>query len=119
MKRFTGSGSLNLPKWQRSKQTTSNIAEELMAQLNEYWIDKSRALEETSLTSSEGGNYTVYGTLPVKSQNNWVSQKAFAKLYAVTTISMLLLWIAQWLFWGGFIGLSSEEYVFMHILGPC
>jgi len=130
MKRFTGSGSLDLPKWQSSKQTTSNIAEELMARLNEhctwleeklahYWIDKSRALEETPLTSGEGGNYTVYGTLPVKSQNNWVSQKAFAKLYTVTAISMLLLWITQWLFWGGFIGLSSEEYVFMHILSPC
>jgi hypothetical protein len=119
MKRFTGSGTLDLPKRQRSKQTTSNIAEDLMAQLNEHctwlgeesahWIDKSRALEETPLTSSEGGNYTVYGTLPVRNRNNWVSQKAFAELYAVTAISMLLLWIAQWLFWGGFIGLSSEE----------
>lgn len=71
---------------------------------------KYRVSEETSLTSSGGGNYTVYGTLSVKSQNNWVSQKAFAELYAVTAISMLLLWIAQWIFWSGFIGLSSEEF---------
>jgi hypothetical protein len=130
MNRLTGYGSPDLPKWQRSKQTTSNIAEEPTAQSNGHrtrlgenlvhsWIDKSRASEETSLMSSDGGNYTVYGTLTVKSQNDWVSQKAFVELHAVTAISMLLLWIAQWLFWGGFIGLSSEEYVFMHILGSC
>jgi hypothetical protein len=120
MNRLTGSGSLDLPKWQRGKQTTSNIAEELMSQLNErctrlmehlahYWIDKSRDSEETPLTSSEGGDYMVYGTFSVKGQNNWVSQKASVELYATMGISMLLLWIAQWLFWGGFIGLSSEE----------
>lgn len=100
-----------------------------MAQLNErctrlreklahYWMDKNRGSEETPLTSSEGGDYMVYGTFSVKGQNNWVSQKASVELYAATVISMLLLWIAQWLFWGRFIGLSSEEYVFMHILGP-
>jgi hypothetical protein len=123
--RLTGSGNLDLPKWQRGKQTTSNIAEELMAQLNErctslrgklahYWMDKSRGSEETPLTSSEGGDYMVYGTFSVKGRNNWVSQKASVELYAAMVISMPLLWIAQWLFWGGFIGLSSEEYVFMH-----
>jgi hypothetical protein len=120
MKRLTGSGSLDLPKWQRGKQTISNIAEELMAQLNERctrlreqlahsWIDKSRGSEETRLTSSEGGDYVVYGTFSIKVQNNWVSQKASVELYAATVVSMLLLWIAQWLFWGGFIGLSSES----------
>jgi len=120
MNRLTGSGSFDLPKWQRGKQTTSNIAEELMAQLNErctrlmeqlayYWMDKSRSSEETPLTSSEGGDYRVYGTFSVKGQNNWLSQKASVELYVATVISMLLLWIAQWLFWGGFISLSSEE----------
>ncbi|KAF2473673.1 uncharacterized protein BDR25DRAFT_332525 [Lindgomyces ingoldianus] len=122
MNRVTGSGSFDLLKRQRSKQTISNIAEKVMAQLNEhfswlgeknwvhYWEDKSRDSEETFLISSERGNYTVYGTLPVQSQNSRVSRKAFANLYAVTTISMPLLWVAQWLFWGGFVGLSSEEF---------
>lgn len=129
MNRLTGSGSLDLPKWQRGKQTTSNIAEELMAQLSElctrlreklanYWMDKSRSSEETPLTSSEGGDYMVYGTFSVKGQNNWVSQKASVELYTAMAISMLLLWIAQWLFWGGFIGFSSDEYGFVHILSP-
>ena len=81
-------------------------------------MDKSRGSEETPLMSSERGDYAVYGTFSIKVQNNWISQKASVELYAATVISMLLLWIAQWLFWGGFIGLSSEEYVFMYILRP-
>ncbi|KAF2802260.1 uncharacterized protein BDZ99DRAFT_512554 [Mytilinidion resinicola] len=118
--RLTGSGNLDLPKWQRSKQTTSNVAEWPTAQSNEHRTragyelphgkGKSRASAETSLMRSEGGNYTVYGTLPVQNQSDSVSQKAFAKLHAVTALSMLLLWIAQWLFWDGFIGLSSEDF---------
>jgi hypothetical protein len=27
---------------------------------------------------------------------------------------MFLLWIAQWMFWAGFINLSFEEYVQQH-----
>lgn len=82
MNGLTGSGSLDLLKWQRGKQTTSNIAE-LMAQLDErctrlremlayYWMDKSRGSEETPLTSSEGGDYMVYGTFSIEGQNNRV-----------------------------------------------
>ena len=101
----------------------------LMALLNQYWtwleekkahhwIDKSKGLEEASLMRSEGGSYTTYGTLPIERQNKRVSQKAVMKLYTVSITSMLFLWIAQWLFWSGFIGLSLEEYVFMHIISP-
>jgi hypothetical protein len=36
-----------------------------------------------------------------------------ARLFLITIASMILLWIAQWLFWTGFIGLSMEEYVLM------
>ncbi len=125
MDRMSKSNSPNLPQWQRDMQTTSNISENLVSQLNERctrlgqkltysWMDKSTVL----LINSEGGEYTAYGTFSVQDKTNWVFQKAFADLYAVTVISLLLLWIAQWLFWGGFIGLSSEEYVFMHLLGP-
>jgi hypothetical protein len=129
LNRVNASGSDSLPKRQRSKRTISKIGEKLMAKLDEpctwlgeelvyYWMDRSRALGETSSLISGGRNYGMYGTLPTQSQDNWVSQKELAKLYAVTAMSMLLLWIAQWLFWGGFIGLSSEECVFMHILSP-
>ncbi|KAK5992045.1 hypothetical protein PT974_05441 [Cladobotryum mycophilum] len=78
-----------------------------------YWIEQSRALGETSSTDGERGNYTVYGTLFVESRDNRLSRELLAKLYTVTAVGMLLLWVAHWLFWGGFIGLSSEEYVFI------
>ncbi|EXJ71354.1 uncharacterized protein A1O5_05161 [Cladophialophora psammophila CBS 110553] len=98
----------------------------LMALFNQYWTlledkrahqwaDKSKSLEEA--LRSEGGYYTAYGTLPIEGQNNRLPQKAFVRLYTVSIIGMLFLWIAQWLFWSGFIGLSLEEYVFTHILG--
>ncbi|KAF2489754.1 hypothetical protein BU16DRAFT_575396 [Lophium mytilinum] len=120
MNRLTGSGNLDLPKWQRSTQRASNNAEEPWAYSNEHrtrsgensahWKTKSRTLEETSLMSDKGGIHKSYGTLPTESQIDWASQKAFMNLHVVTAISMLLLWIAQWLFWGGFISLSSEEF---------
>jgi hypothetical protein len=128
--KLTGSSSREQVKWQRSKQPTLNTVEQLMSQLNEFstqlgdklahlWIAKIWGLEETSSTSSEEGSYTVYGTLPVNSQNtrDWVLQKAYVKLYLTTVTIMVILWVMQWRFWAGFIGLSSEEYVPMHILG--
>ncbi|KAJ9218704.1 hypothetical protein DTO169C6_8937 [Paecilomyces variotii] len=74
----------------RGKQTIWNIAEELMTQryarfkenFAPYWVD----------------------------QYHWLSQKLFVELYAATVIYMFFLWIAQWLFWGGFLKLSSEEF---------
>ncbi|GAP84733.1 putative protein bli-3 [Rosellinia necatrix] len=79
-----GSGSLDVPKWRRGPRVSL-------------------------LTNSRGGR-VVYGTFPVITQDELASQKAFMERYATTIISLLLLWFAQWLFWGGFIGLSSEAY---------
>ncbi|KAJ5207672.1 hypothetical protein N7449_002051 [Penicillium cf. viridicatum] len=123
MSRLTGPG-FDTPEWQGGKQTTSKI-EELMDHLDECCrrLMGSRGSEETPLIRSEGrdpeetpliksrGDRTDYGTCSVEGQDDRVSQKSFVGLYTATVISMLLLWIAQWLFWGGFIGLSSEEYV--------
>lgn len=124
MNRLTGP-SFDIPEWQGGKQTTSKI-EDLIDHLEEYCtrLIESRGSEETPLIRSEGtdpeetplikikgGDYTYYSTCSVKGRDNRVSQKSFMGLYAATVISMLLLWIAQQLFWGGFIGLSSEEYV--------
>ncbi|KAJ5875984.1 uncharacterized protein N7529_001568 [Penicillium soppii] len=107
MNRLTRPGRLDLPKCQRDKQTTSKIAE-LMAHLDV--MDKSGVSEEKPLTRSEGRDHTVYGTFTDKGQVYWVSPKEGSRLYAATVISMLFLWVAQWSFWAGFIGLSSEEF---------
>lgn len=110
MNRLTGPG-FDTPEWQGGKQTTSKI-KDLMGHLDECCtrLMESRGSEETSLIKSRG-DHTDYGACSVEGQHDRVSQKSFVGLYAATVISMLLLWIAQWLFWGGFIGLSSEEYV--------
>ncbi|KAI2713067.1 hypothetical protein DTO012A7_9686 [Penicillium roqueforti] len=99
------------PDWQGGKQTTSKI-EELMDHLDECCtgLVESRGSEETPLIKSKGRDHTDYGTYSVKGHDDRVSKKSFLGLYAATIISMLLLWIAQWLFWGGFIGLSAEEF---------
>lgn len=119
-KRLIGSGSLNPPKWQRGKQAISKTVEDLKVCFNElcarlredlahHWTDESRGSEQTPLTRSEEGHHGVYGTFSVGDQHHLTSQKAFVELYRGMVISMLLLWIAQWFFWGGFIGLSSGE----------
>ncbi|KAF2963786.1 hypothetical protein GQX73_g9786 [Xylaria multiplex] len=72
-----------------------------------YSIEKNRRLEKAPLMRSQGG---AYGTFPVGGQNNRVSHKTPMALFQILVIGMLLLWIAQWLFWGGFIGVSSEEF---------
>ncbi|KAI1181534.1 hypothetical protein F5B17DRAFT_274204 [Nemania serpens] len=117
--RLIKSTNFDVPEWQRGKQTT-NMVEELMVQLNERCIRLRERLihhlanesgrPQVTLLTSSGGGHAVYGTFSVAGQTNWVSQKAPVALYATTVLSLLLLWIAQWLFWGGFIGLSLEEY---------
>ncbi|KAJ5188674.1 hypothetical protein N7472_007688 [Penicillium cf. griseofulvum] len=110
MNRLTGPG-IDTPEWQGGKQTTSKI-EELMDHLDDRCtrLMESRGPEKTPLIKSRGGDHTDYGTCSVEGLDDRVSQKSFVGLYAATVISTLLLWIAQWLFWGGFIGLSSEEF---------
>lgn len=74
-----------------------------------HWINKTGTLENARLMKSKAANCTVYGTLPVEEgQHNVVPQNTSIKLHAFTVTSMLL-WIAQWLFWGGFVTLSLEE----------
>ncbi|KAL4782594.1 hypothetical protein BJX76DRAFT_358750 [Aspergillus varians] len=116
---LTGSDILDPPTWQRAEQTTSKIAEERMPPSYErrakptensahYRTDRTRGTEETLLASSERVYSTSYGTFSVNVQHHSTSR--ITSLYPATVIVMLLLWIAQWLFWGGFIGLSSEEF---------
>ncbi|KAK5637290.1 hypothetical protein RRF57_013002 [Xylaria bambusicola] len=51
----------------------------------------------------------VYGTFSGKGINTRASHEGSVALYGVVAIT-LLLWIAQWFFWGGFLGLSLEEF---------
>ncbi|KAF2135432.1 uncharacterized protein K452DRAFT_323058 [Aplosporella prunicola CBS 121167] len=121
MNSVPGSGSDNVLKRQGSIRTMSKIAEKLMAkvdnlciwlgeELENYWMEKSkfRGMRETSPFISRERNYaTMHRSLPVRGRDH---SKELAKIYVVTTMSMALLWFTQWIFWIGFIGLSSQEF---------
>ncbi|KAI0518305.1 hypothetical protein F5B22DRAFT_600701 [Xylaria bambusicola] len=80
----------------------------LKEKLTRSLMDEIRVSEETPLKRGEGRD-KEYGTLSGEGINKRVSQKVPVGLYGVVVITMLL-WIAQWLFWGGFLGLSLEEF---------
>jgi hypothetical protein len=99
-----------------------NIAEKLMISFNKHWgrmedelahrwAGETWKLEEAPSTTDDRHTYTVYGTLPVSSTNTHIIRKSTVRLYLIAITSLALLWIAQWLFWAGFIGMSMEEYV--------
>ena len=73
------------------------------------WLDKSWVQEQPLSASSEEQIYTVYGTLPSKVPDNRIIEQGMVRLFLIAIASMIFLWIAQWLFWAGFIGLSMEE----------
>jgi hypothetical protein len=94
--------------------------EELVAQFNIFWtrfeerllrswLDKSWVQEQSLSTSGEEQIYTVYGTLPSNVPENRIIEQGMVRLLLIAIASMIFLWIAQWLFWAGFIGLSMEE----------
>ncbi|RAH62903.1 hypothetical protein BO85DRAFT_410277 [Aspergillus piperis CBS 112811] len=103
--------------------TSLNISEEGMPPIKEYnnirtgrmfhrATGRPRAPEEAPLIRDQS-NRTSYD--PILVQPRLISlphRPRLAEVYAATTSFLLFLWIAQLLFWGGFIGLSSEEYVF-------
>ncbi|KAF2004755.1 hypothetical protein P154DRAFT_484831 [Amniculicola lignicola CBS 123094] len=119
--RSSGRGIPELPKLLKSGKTTSSLPEELMTQFNELchwlgekfvlpWMDTSSSMETTPLRGCNDGLPKHYGTLHTTNEPNRASHQAFIKLYAVTGTFMFLLWIAQCIFWLGFIDLSDQLF---------
>lgn len=104
-------GNANMQNWQRSDRTASNIEEEVIYQFWLHWRDSDSAVEERTPLRGERRSQVVYGTVSVHRRERRQTPTPVAQLYAPTALGMLLLWAAQWLFWGGFIALSLEEYV--------
>jgi hypothetical protein len=105
-----------------NKRATPNAAEELATTFNEqwswleerivlYWSSTRYEPELRPSTRHNGHAYVSYGTLPATTTRVLIVAKSTVRLYIISVISMVLLWIAQWLFWAGFIGLSLGEYV--------
>lgn len=111
------------PNSQRDGNAISRFAEVLMAPVNErytrfrdkavhYWMAEYTNSEESPLIRSTKKESSAYGTFSATGKNHWTSHKSSLGLYASLTLGLFGLWLAQWLFWSGFVVLASEEYVF-------
>jgi hypothetical protein len=115
----------DLPSSHRTQHTSSTIVEEAVAQFDEHssligknvasqWTNKNKNSSSTGVT---GDKWAAYGTFANKAHNEiYISPKALVRPYLVIVAIMFVLWIAQWMFWAGFIRLSTEEYVLKHLL---
>jgi hypothetical protein len=83
----------------------TTIAGEMAAQLNEHCALLGENMRRQSVHRNN------YGTVHNKLYDEPVSRRAMVEPYVITVGIMFLLWVAQWLFWSGFIGISSDEYV--------
>ncbi|KAI1270094.1 hypothetical protein F5Y18DRAFT_367066 [Xylariaceae sp. FL1019] len=73
-----------------------------------------RSPEKTPLMSHQWG-HLVYGTVSTENQDERVWHEVFIGPRTTSGVPLLLLWIAQWLFWGGFLHLSSGEFCLPHL----
>lgn len=114
------------PRSQASKPSALTIARDLMTFFNKQWIDFEEKLarnhqdrdwdpEERPLPHGNGHPHMDYGTIPIEDHKNRTTytERAMARITLIALISMVFLWITQWVFWAGFIDLSSEEYVLL------
>ncbi|KAF2639408.1 hypothetical protein P280DRAFT_481539 [Massarina eburnea CBS 473.64] len=108
---------MNVSDTQETPNVVGNLMEafnghwaSLEEELASYWIQKSRDLEDRPLLSRNGKIYKGYGALPVENINTHMVSQGDLRLSLITIIGMIFLWVAQWLFWTGFIGLTLEEF---------
>ncbi|KAJ5062850.1 hypothetical protein J3E74DRAFT_447943 [Bipolaris maydis] len=76
----------------------------------EYWIDRDWDFEHTPLMQNQGYVHAVYGTLPTKTPRGRGMKRSIVRVTLLAIASTFSLWIAQWLFWIGFVGISAEEF---------
>jgi hypothetical protein len=71
------------------------------------WSRQPRRSDLASLDRAQPSHETTY---PVESDTPRY-QRLIVQAGIVCCVSLLAMWIAQWLFWVGFLGLSREMYV--------
>lgn len=74
----------------------------------QLFVEKPGITEREPLLHDEARDY---GTLPVTGSSDRRAAMRTVRLVILAIGTMFLLWIAQWLFWAGYIYLASEEYV--------
>lgn len=110
------------PEPQASGLSPPITAKNFMSAINEQWVKFEEMLahcwlhgscegEERPLAYGSCQAYAGYGTIPTDDQEHNISllERRVVRLALIAGIGMLLLWIAQWIFWTGFILLSLNE----------
>ncbi|EUC46083.1 hypothetical protein COCMIDRAFT_36282 [Bipolaris oryzae ATCC 44560] len=94
------------------KQPSAQCWTWIEQKIAEYWIDRDwdSAFEHTPLVQSEGYVHAVYGALPAKTYRGRSTKRRVVRATLVAGVSMVLLWIAQWVFWVGFVGVVEDEF---------
>ncbi|KAJ8115349.1 hypothetical protein OPT61_g2981 [Boeremia exigua] len=77
-----------------------------------YWLDKINNLEGEPLAHNDAHPRVSYGTLPAKYHDCRLTrpERGVLRLALIASTSMFLLWMSQWMFWIGFINISSGRY---------
>lgn len=70
---------------------------------------QGRDSEHTPLVQNKGYGHRGYGTGSTQSPRGYGMKWSMIWATLVVLFCMLLLWIAQWVFWIGFVGISDEE----------
>ncbi|KAI1039523.1 hypothetical protein LB505_002631 [Fusarium chuoi] len=96
----------------RTIRTPSKLSEKEDGESGADSKEWSRPKEEECLlpksqTGSEGHNY---GTLPAEVESLAPFMRRHSRLHMTLAMGVPVLWLAQWSFWIGFIGLSSHDF---------
>jgi hypothetical protein len=91
---------------------------ERVTPLNKWYLEQedtlihrwSRQFRRSDLASLDGAQPSHETICPVECDTPWY-QRLIVRASIICCVSLLAMWIAQWLFWVGFIGLSRETYV--------
>lgn len=100
--------------------TTNAMVDNLMDMFNQFWnsLEEKVALyitrpknrpEREPLLGCKKSHHHGYGALPLVDPSMPVLPGSLVKMYTIAVPGMLVPWIAQWLFWAGFIELSGER----------
>jgi hypothetical protein len=91
---------------------------DFLAPFNEWYLTQEDALIRHWSTQSRRSHLALlasaqpaYGSILAVHHRPSRSRRVCARLGVVLCSSLLVAWIAQWLFWIGFLGLSKEMYV--------
>jgi hypothetical protein len=71
----------------------------------------TNSIEGRPLLSNNGGNRTMDVTIKSENKSHRDSRMMAMSFSLILAISLPVLYASQWIFWVGFIGLSSERYV--------